>query len=76
MLHRRCQDIVTDDGFSAIRLDSLKYNSRFLLFGILEEIGVHLATKKAVSDNIKRVAQTINCQLLSPVVAGVSSQSD
>ena len=76
MFYRHRQNIITGDGSSAIRLNSFKHSSRFLFVGILKEIGIHFATKKAASDNIKRVLKAVDCQLLSPIVAGVSSQSD
>jgi len=76
MLCRHCQNIITGNGFSAIRLNSLNYDSRFLFTGIFKEIGVYLAIKKTVIDNIKRVAQGVDCQLLSPAIADVGSQSN
>jgi hypothetical protein len=73
MFHWHSQNIMAGNGFSTIRLNSLKHNRRFLFFAIFKEIRVHLATEKAVSDSIKRGAQTTNCQLLSPVVPSVVS---
>jgi len=76
MFYRHCQNIITSNSFSAIRLNSFKYESRFLFTGIFEKIGVYLATNKAGSDNIKRIAWGVNYKLPSPVVTSVSSQSN
>jgi len=76
MFHLHGQNVIAGDDLPAIRFNSLKYDSRFLFVGILKEIGVHLASKEAISDNIKRVAQTTNLWLLAPIVASIGSQSN
>jgi hypothetical protein len=75
MFRWQCQNILPSNGFSAIRLNSLKYDSRFVFTGILQEVDIHLAIKKAGSKNIKSVTQTVNHQLFLPVTS-VSSQSN
>ncbi len=75
MIHRHGQNVIAGDDLPAAGFNCFNYDSRFLFVGILKEIGVHLATKEAVSDNVKRAAQTTNLKLLLPVVASVGSQS-
>ncbi len=76
MFYRHGQNITVGDVSPAISVNSLKYNGRFPFVGIFKEIGIHLAARNAVSDNIKSVANTTNLSLLPPIEVSVGSQSD